>query len=141
ALAPLYELDPAAFGSELEEVHMADGRPGVFTRVGFLAAFAHVDRPSPILRGAHLQRRVLCLDVGPPPPEGPGTPLPTAPELVTNRQRVEAQTSAPECNGCHSILNASGYVLEVYDATGALRIDDNGAPLDTDAVIWLAGDE
>ena len=68
-LAPLYGLDPAQYGTDLVQVTLdAKQRPGAFTRAGFLAANAVVNRPSPILRGAFLQKHVLCAPVGSPPP-------------------------------------------------------------------------
>ena len=57
-LAPAYGLDPASYGDALEPVALdPTQRAGVFTRLGFLASHAVVDRTSPILRGAFSRRR------------------------------------------------------------------------------------
>lgn len=139
ALAPLYGVDASAYGSELTRVELPpDVRPGVFTRVGFLAAYASAERTSPIARGTFLARHVACLDPGPPSPQGVNTPLPTDPELVTNRQRVHAQTAGSACSGCHhALINPYGYPLEGFDATGAVQAVDNGAPVDTTANVAM----
>lgn len=125
-LAPLYGLDPAQFGADLVQVTL-DGtaRPGVFTRAGFLAAHSLVNRPSPILRGAFLQKHVLCSTIGSPPPGAEGTPLPEVSATASNRERVTAQTASLECAGCHhAIINPTGFALEGFDALGAQQALD-----------------
>jgi hypothetical protein len=131
-------LDPATFGADLVPTELdPTTRPGAFTRVGFLTAYSLFDRPSPILRGAFLQKEILCTDVPPPPDNAESTPLPTGdPALVTNRERVQAQTSAAECAGCHqTLINPSGFPLEGFDAVGTVRTTDNGIPVDTTATV------
>lgn len=136
-LAPLYGLEPAKFGADLTAVELNPAqRPGVFTRAGFLAAYSLYDRPSPILRGAFLQKDVLCTDIPPPPPNVEGTPLPTTGK--TNRERVDAQTAGAECATCHhNVINPTGFALEGFDAIGASRTTDNGAPVDTAANVMI----
>ncbi len=139
ALAPLYGLDPAAFGSELAEVELDPAtRAGVFTRAGFLASHSLFDRSSPILRGAFLQKQILCTPIAAPPPDAESTPLPV--EGQTNRERVDAQTAAAECAGCHhTLINPTGFALEAYDATGAYQEAEafSGAPIDTRATVLI----
>jgi hypothetical protein len=137
SLAPLYGLNAAQYGADLVQVTL-DGaqRPGVFTRAGFLAANALVNRPSPILRGAFLQKYVLCAGIGSPPPGAESTPLPEVSPTASNRERVDAQTSAAECAACHhSIINPTGFALEGFDALGGYRTTDqfSGAAVDTSA--------
>lgn len=137
SLAPLYGLNASQYGAELVQVTL-DGaqRPGVFTRAGFLAANALVNRPSPILRGAFLQKYVLCAGIGSPPPGAEGTPLPEVSATASNRERVDAQTSAAECAACHlGIINPTGFALEGFDALGGYRTTDqfSGAAVDTTA--------
>lgn len=140
ALAPLYGLDPSGFGPELERVELdPQTRAGVFTRLGFLTSHSSFDRTSPILRGAFLQKDVLCTEIPPPPPDVEGTPLPTE-GLTTNRERVTAQTAPGDCAGCHhNLINPTGFALETYDAVGALQALDNGAPIDSSARIPMGG--
>jgi hypothetical protein len=139
-LAPLYGLDPAAFGADLVPTDLdPTTRPGAFTRVGFLTAYSLFNRPSPILRGAFLQKEVLCTDVPPPPDDAEYTPLPTVdPNWVTKRDRGQAQTSPAECAGCHqTLINPSGFPLEGFDGVGAVRTTDNGVPVDTTATVQI----
>lgn len=140
ALAPLYGLDPSSFGPELERVELdPETRAGVFTRLGFLASHSNFDRTSPILRGAFIQKEVLCTDVPPPPPNVEGTPLPTE-GLTTNRERVTAQTAPADCATCHhTIINPTGFAMELYDAVGALQELDNGAPIDSSGRVPMGG--
>ncbi len=145
SLAPLYDLDPAGFGAELVPVELdATKRAGVFTRLGFLTSHALYDRSSPILRGAFLQKDVLCADIAAPPPGAESTPLPATADLTTNRQRVDAQTSPTECAMCHhTFINPAGYPLEAYDAIGAYQTHElfSGEALDTNASVTLGESE
>jgi hypothetical protein len=133
-LAPLYGLPAASYGADLTEVALDPAqRPGVFTRAGFLTAYSLFNRPSAILRGAFLQKDVLCTTIGTPPPDAEGTPLPTA-GLPTNRERTDAQTAAAECAGCHhGLINPTGYAMESYDAIGMWQTaeKDTAAPINT----------
>jgi hypothetical protein len=136
--APLYGLDAAQYGAGLTGVNLdAALRPGVFTRLGFLASHSLYDRPSPILRGAFLQKEVLCTTIGAPPPGAEGTALPTD-GLVTNRERVDAQTAEVACAGCHhTLINPTGFALEPFDAVGSFRTVDNGVTIDSTAAVQM----
>lgn len=137
ALAPLYGLDPAAYsGAELRPAEVA-GRPGVLTRVGFLASHSFYDRSSPIHRGAFIQKHVLCAEIGSPPPGAEGTPLPTE-GLNTNRERVDAQTAASGCKSCHhTSINPTGFAFEAFDAIGGHQEVEwfSDAPITTNASV------
>ena len=140
-LAPLYGLDPAGFGAELVKVDLDPAtRSGLFTRLGFLSAYSLANRPSPILRGAFIQKEVLCASIGAPPPGAESTPLPQMEGLDTNRARVDAQTSPAECAGCHhTFINPTGFALEAYDAIGRYQSTEPGTnvPIDTTASVVL----
>jgi hypothetical protein len=139
ATAPIYGLDASQYGTDLVQVTLdSTQRPGVFTRAGFLASHAVVNRPSPILRGAFLQKHVLCAGVGSPPPGAEGTALPEVSPTASNRERVTAQTASPECATCHhTIINPTGFALEGFDALGGYQPTDqfSGAAVDTKASI------
>jgi hypothetical protein len=134
ALAPIYGLDPNAYGNDLVEVTLDPAkRPGIFTRAGFLTAYSLYNRPSAILRGAFIQKDLLCTEIGSPPPNAESTPQPTE-GLLTNRERTDAQTAAATCAGCHhSLINPTGFAMEAYDAIGAWQTTEkeNGAPIST----------
>ncbi|HEU5076084.1 MAG TPA: DUF1592 domain-containing protein, partial [Polyangiaceae bacterium] len=140
-LAPLYGLNSADYGNEFELVELDPAtRTGIFTRAGFLSAFAYFDRPSSILRGAFLQKEILCEPIGAPPPEAEGTPLPDDPNLTTDRQRVDAQTSPAVCAQCHhTFINPTGFALGSFDAVGQHQPNENGTPIDTTAEVPMDG--
>lgn len=140
--AALYGLEPKDFGKELEAVDLGPGRPGIFTRAGFLAANSYESRTSPIHRGAHIQKMVLCNVLGAPAANVAGLPLPQRDGLVTNRQMTDAQTEAEAggCKGCHqTIINPTGFALEGFDAVGGEQTMDNGVPIDTNAQVPIDG--
>lgn len=142
-LAPLYGLDPANFGSNLELVAFyPEVRPGVFTRAGFLASHSHYDRTAPSLRGDFLQEEVLCTDIPTPPPNTSNVLVPEDPNLATARERLEALVSAPECINCHQLIDPAGYALEGFDAVGSVQTTDNdqGVPVDTSASVYMGGE-
>jgi Protein of unknown function (DUF1592)/Protein of unknown function (DUF1588)/Protein of unknown function (DUF1595)/Protein of unknown function (DUF1585)/Protein of unknown function (DUF1587) len=137
-LAPIYGLT-GSYGADYMMVNLDPAtRAGVFTRAGFLAAYSLFNRPSPILRGAFLQKEVLCTTIAPPPPGVEGTPLPTT--GATNRERVDQQTAAGECANCHhSVINPTGYTLENYDALGAYQANEAGMPVNAQADVLIDG--
>jgi len=92
------ELDPAQRG-------------GLLTRLGVLAATAHVDHTSVVLRGRFLRAFVLC------------DPLPPPPADVDNTN-LGADRTGPPCNGCHDLMDPLGRGLEQYDAIGRFRSED-----------------
>ena len=121
----------SAAGDELTQVDLGPSRPGIFTRLGFLAYNATLRDPDPIHRGVDLNHRVLCAPLAPPP----GI-IPALPELVpgqTNRERVTAHTGPGTCGAtCHGdIINPVGFAFENFDALGQERTTDNGKPVDT----------
>ena len=76
-LAPIYGLTSTS--TTLQMVNLdATQRAGVFTHAGFLASYSSYNRTSPILRGAFLEKQVLCSTIPAPPPDAAGTPLPAA---------------------------------------------------------------
>ena len=43
------------------------------------------------------------------------------------RERIVEKTEAPECIGCHQLMNPLGYPFEIYNHAGFLRESDHGA--------------
>jgi hypothetical protein len=138
-LAPIYGLDPAKFGADLQLTNLdPTQRSGVFTHAGFLASYSSYDRSSPILRGAFIEKQVLCRSIPAPPPDAISTPLPTT--GATNRDRVTAQTSAAACASCHtSIVNPPGCAMEKYDSIGSFQTAEKatGATVDSTADVAI----
>jgi hypothetical protein len=138
ALAPIYGLDAADFGSELSRVEFdPDERPGFLTRVAFLSSYSAYSSTSPILRGAYISR-LMGLDPGPHAPDMLVGSIPAG-DWTTNRQKMEdLMDYTSECRGCHDTINPAGYVLEVYDSVGGVQtIDPLGGEIDATADVSL----
>jgi hypothetical protein len=141
-LAPLYGLSADDYDSDFVPVDLDASRySGVLTRIGFLMSHASPTRPNPILRGAFVQKFLLCREMEPPPAGAASTPLPMDAALQTNRARVDAQTSSQVCAKCHhEIINPVGHAFGNYDALGTYQTMENGASIDSSASV-LIGDE
>jgi hypothetical protein len=144
-LAPIYGLDPAAFGTDLKVTDLnGSQRAGVFTNAGFLASYSSYNRTSPILRGAFLERDILCRQMPPPDPNAFSTALPPASaDLDTNRKQVTQQTSPANCVSCHGpVVNPPGFALEAFDSIGSWQTTEKGtgAMIDSTADV-LIGDK
>lgn len=145
--APIYGVT-GTFGETPTKTTLDDTRPGFLTRIGFLAAFSNQERNNPIVRGAFITKDVLGVDPGAPDPAAAQTMLPNDPSLTTLRDRVDAMTKEGSCAGCHTpFVNPPGFVLEAFDASGAVQTLDHtfveaGSPVNTAADIKLsvAGD-
>jgi hypothetical protein len=117
-------------------------RGGLVTSAWWLASFAHPIQPAPVLRGQFVMAKLLCTPP-PPPPPGVNTAVPEQPtaEAKTNRQRLELlHTSPTSCKSCHKLIDGIGFGLEGYDAVGAFRTTDNGAPVDDSGEIAVGSD-
>ncbi len=137
ATAPLYGLDPGKFGADLVQTNLDPAqRPGFLTRIGFLNSYSAYNRTSPILRGAFITKQVLAVPIGSPPPGAETTPLPTTADLDTNRKQVDQQTSASACATCHhGFINPPGFVMEAFDAAGALQTKEKSTGVAIDTVV------
>lgn len=138
-LARVYGL-PGNFGSDFVKVSLPeDERRGFFNQLGFLAANSTSINPDPIHRGVFIATRVLCLGIAAPPDGVP--PLPPITD-GTNRQIVENHTqTSPVCQACHAtLINPFGFPFENYDASGAYRTADNGAPVDASTTARIDGE-
>jgi hypothetical protein len=124
--APLYGLDPTAYGPEMVRVELDPvQRPGFLTRLGFLSSHAHADSTSPILRGAFIIKNIIGTDQELiPDPDALNTPPPEG-VFDTERDYVTELTNKPACKGCHHVyINPPGFVLETFDAAGGLQTTD-----------------
>jgi hypothetical protein len=140
--AAIYGLDPAGYGAELTKVELdPNQRPGFLTRTGFLQSYSSYDTTSPILRGAFITVNLIGQDPGPPDPRAIQTPVPPGP-FSTQRELVEALTSADTCTGCHTpFVNPPGFVMERYDSIGKWQdTDPLGGPINGTADVYFTQD-
>ena len=108
-------------------------RLGIFSMPSVLASHSGPTNSRPIKRGVFWARKVMCMEMEPPPKHLEAKLY----ELkgATERQRVEQSTNLPACAGCHKIINPLGFFQESYDALGRWRTLDNNQPIDTSILI------
>jgi hypothetical protein len=84
-----------------------------------------------VVRGKWILDNLLGTPPPPPPPNVPALdeqPNSSRPQSV--RERLEEHRANPACAGCHKLMDPLGFALENFDAVGAWRTDDGGAPID-----------
>ncbi len=103
-------------------------RAGILSRAAFTTHLANADFQSPINRGVHVFRNVLCGSLADPPANVDNTPpMNTAgsgPKTV--RELTELKTAGASCQGCHSTINSLGFTFENYDALGHHQLQEKG---------------
>jgi hypothetical protein len=52
----------------------------------------------------------------------------------TLRERLEVHRASPACAGCHRVMDPLGFAMENFDAVGAWRDREAGAPVDASGV-------
>ena len=137
--AALYGLNASDYTTAAKKTTLdATKRPGIFTRIGFLASFSHEDVTSPILRGAFITGRVLGIPLGTVDPKNAAMSPPMM-NYTTNRQAIETLTMNAPCNGCHTTkINPPGFVLERYNAVGTWQDKDPlGGDINSTADVYL----
>lgn len=139
SLAGLYGVAPPTDWTTISAD--TEQRAGILTLPAYLAAHASTDSTSAVYRGLVIRERVLCQELGSPPPGATdeGTMLP---ENATERDRTEALINNPECGACHIQMNPLGMGFEHYDAVGAWRETyPDGQAIDTEWEILAAPGE
>lgn len=111
-------------------------RGGVITQASILALTSNPTRTSPVKRGKFILEEILGDPVPPPPPGTPdlkadGRPLTGR----TLRERLEQHRKDPACYSCHAKMDPLGFGLENFDAIGAYRTVDGGAPVDPSGIL------
>lgn len=133
ALAPIYQT-AAATGAVGRLVDVdATQRLGIFSQPAVLASHSGPTGTRPIKRGVFWVRKVMCMELD-PPPNGIDTALYES-EHTTERQRIEQVTGQRACVGCHKVIDPFGFFLEPYDALGRWRTKDNGFAIDPSIAI------
>jgi hypothetical protein len=113
-----------------------ESRRGILTHPGMMAMLARPGESFPIGRGLFLLRNVLCQVIL--QPDGIEIPeLPPLAEGTSTRERLETHTSSPTCQGCHALINPSGFAFESFDEVGKFRSVDHGIPVDSSGVLDL----
>ncbi len=130
-VAKLYGI-PGVYGTQFRRVHLTDdARRGLLGKGAVLMVTSHPDRTSPVVRGKWVLENLVGLPPAPPPPNVP--PLKdrdAGAQPRTMRQQMEEHRASPVCAGCHKVMDPIGFALENFDAVGAWRTSDGGAPID-----------
>lgn len=129
-LAKLYGVEGPTQAGEFAWVQLpASQRAGIFTRAAFLTSFAGAEYQSPVLRGVHVFRHVLCQPLPDPPATADNTPpAPSAANMPhTVRELTETKTYNGSCKSCHGVVNPIGFALENYDALGQWQGEERGS--------------
>jgi hypothetical protein len=123
---------PSVYGSQFRRVPVTDEmRKGLLGHGSLLTLTSHATRTSPVLRGKFILENIL----GTPPP----SPPPDVPALKENekgqkpktvREQMAEHRANPTCASCHKIMDPIGFALDNFDAVGAWRTEDAGAPID-----------
>jgi len=136
-LAAHYGL-PAVGGSAPVRVSLAGSleRGGLLSHASFLTLTSNPNRTSPVKRGKWVMEQLLCEFVPPPDPnlDLSGAEMDRAAGL-SQREILARHAAAPECAGCHSLMDPVGLGLENYDAIGAYRTTDGANAIDATGML------
>jgi len=123
---------PEIYGSRFRRVTLGpefDMRRGLLGKGGVLMSTSRADRTSPVLRGKWILENLIGSPPPPPPPNVPPLDARPGAKPRTIRERM-ALHRAPGCVSCHQLIDPPGFALEGFDAVGAWRTQEAGAPID-----------
>jgi len=123
---------PGIYGSRFRRVPVTDeARKGLLGKGSMLAVTSHAERTSPVLRGKWVLENIVGLPVPPPPPDVPQLkPAEEGQKPKTLREQMAEHRTNPTCATCHKVMDPVGLSLENFDAVGAWRTQEAGAPID-----------
>jgi hypothetical protein len=134
-LAKYYGI-PGVVGPEFRRVEYpaTANRRGILGHGSVLKLTSMAARTSPVLRGKWVMEVLMGTPPPPPPPNVPAfdaSASAAGARRLTTRERMQAHRNSPICASCHNFIDPIGLALDNFDATGRLRIRENGQPLDT----------
>jgi hypothetical protein len=128
------------YGNDFRRVaYEGPERRGVLGQGSILTLTSHASRTSPVLRGKWVMEVLLGTPPPPPPPNVPDLEATGEAEdgrMLSVREQMERHRANPACQSCHAMIDPLGLALEGFDATGALRIKDNGVPVDSTGELY-----
>jgi hypothetical protein len=137
-LAKFYGL-PGITGDNFQRYTFPAGSPrgGLLTQASILTITSYPARTSPVLRGKWVLENLLDSAPPPPPPNVPALAEGEKADLNSSlKERMEQHRANPACAVCHERMDAIGFSLENFDATGAWRtIDVNKQPIDASGTL------
>ena len=123
---------PNVYGSQFRRVPVIDEmRKGLLGHGSLLTLTSHATRTSPVLRGKFILENVLDTPPPSPPPDVPALKEnEKGQKPKTVREQMAEHRANPTCASCHKIMDPIGFALDNFDAVGAWRTEDAGAPID-----------
>lgn len=118
-------------GSAFQKVPL-DGvkRAGLLTQGGVVAGPIHSNETNPVVRGAFVLNKLMCVKISTPPASlGPIVP----PDVAiggTARERYSAHSANGQCSPCHRLLDPLGFALENFNSVGQWQEQENGKTID-----------
>jgi hypothetical protein len=96
----------------------ANTRAGILTRAAMLISGSEFTNP--IIRGAHLRKNILCLNLGAPPSNAIDTFNGIeVPNHLSTREKVSIKTAGTDCVGCHNLINPLGFGFSNFNSFGS----------------------
>jgi hypothetical protein len=95
-------------------------KAGVLAKAQVATAHSSVGETSVVRRGKFVHDRLLCVDLGTPPP-GAQDMNPVSPANASPRDRVDARLKIGTCAACHTLMDNVGLGMEDIDAVGRAR--------------------
>jgi hypothetical protein len=127
------------YGPQFRRVTLENpARHGLLGKAAVLLRTSYGNRTSPVLRGAWVLEKLMGTPPSPPPPDVETdltTPEGEPPKTV--RVRLEMHREAPNCNGCHGVIDPYGIALENFTVLGEWRDEDRAANAPIDATTVL----
>jgi hypothetical protein len=129
---------PNIYGSHFRRITIVDeARKGLLGKGAILAVTSQANRTSPVIRGKWILQNLVGIPPAPPPPNVPMLKEPGEQDRpLTMRERMAAHRNNPVCASCHNVMDPLGFALENFDAVGAWRDRDAGAPVDATGQFW-----
>jgi hypothetical protein len=127
-------------GPQFRRVTIDDAtRFGLLGKGAVLLRTSYGDRTSPVLRGAWVLEKLMGTPPTPPPPNvETDLSTPEGEQPKTIRVRLEQHREAPNCNGCHGVIDPWGIALENFTVLGEWRDYDRAADAPIDPTTVLA---
>jgi hypothetical protein len=132
---------PNVTGPEFRRVALTDpNRRGLLGQGSILALTSVADRTSPVQRGKWIMEVLLGSPPPAPPPNVPSlddsVAAASGAKVLSVRERMEEHRKNPACNSCHRVIDPLGLALENFDVSGAWRIRDGDATIDSNGVLY-----
>jgi len=113
---------PEVKGATLQQVKISADSPygGLWTQPAVLKVTADGSSTSPVKRGVWIAKRLLGVDVSPPPPNI--EPInPDTSGAKTLREQLALHSKDSSCASCHKKFDPYGFALESFDVMGQFR--------------------